>query len=195
MKCRAHSSYALGEKFKSMSGFHRRLLSWYEVNSHFQHKASSTVVCSTLKCAPIAKLCGLGPPLHTPHLYAEPLLLSYFLRGEDWMQEGWFLSYLHMLYTSVAPCVSVELCWIALAIGRKLCPQLKKWGGVLFWGALQLSEKTVIIAQIAVISKGRVLAPLQGAGRCDSNQGGANSSWCLSALVSVYSAPTMKLTV
>lgn len=69
---------------------------------------------------------------------------------------------------------------------------LRTLRGVLFWGALWVSGKTVIIAQIAVFPKGRVPEPLQGAGSCASNQGAENSSWCLSALASVYSALTMK---
>ena len=81
-----------------------------------------------------------------------------------------------MFYTGVVPCVSTELCWIALVIGRKSCPQLEKCRGVLFWKALWLSGKTFAIAQNTVLSKGRALAPLQGAGSCASNQGAVNSS-------------------
>lgn len=137
-------------KFKPIFGFHRRLLLCYEAEAHFQCENSSPMLCSTLMCDSVTSPCGLGPPLFTLHLTAEPLQLSYFLNAKTEPKKSGFSLAWHMLYTGDVPCLSNNRKKI-LATGR---------------GMVRNVLLRVLIAQTAVISIGRALVSLQGAESC-----------------------------
>lgn len=142
-------------KFKPIFGFHKRLLLCYEVEAHFQCENSSPVVCSILMCDSVTSPCGLGPPLLTPHLTAEPLQLSYFLSAKTEPKKCGFSLAWHTLYTGDAPCLSNSR--------KKILATARGTGRNVLSRALS--------AQISVISIGRALVSPQGDEICTAKHG------------------------
>lgn len=106
-------------------------------------------------CDSVTSPCGLGPPLLTPHLTAEPLQLSYFLSAKTEPKKCGFSLAWHTLYTGDAPCLSnsrKKILATARGMGRNVLSR-------------------ALTAQISVISIGRALVSPQGDEICTAKHG------------------------
>lgn len=157
-------------KLKPIFGFHRRLLLCYEVEAHFQCENSSPMLCSTLMCDSVTSPCGLGPPLLTPHLTAEPLQLSYFLSAKIEPQNSSSSLAWHMLHTGDAPCFSNSR--------KKILATA--------WG---MGRNVLLSRNCLNCSNFNFHGVTTGIWKL------CHHAWCVSALAFVSSAPTKKLMV